>query len=240
MENRIYLQPAYILHKQEFRNTSLLLDLFCLDYGRVRAVARGARRAKSRYRPLLQVFQPLLVSLSGKGEVKTVGVVESSVSAIALRGERMFSGFYLNELVTRILISHAEHTNLYNAYQQALLELQHHDDLHTVLRRFEMSLLQDLGYGFDLEKDCVSRQPIMQTANYLFVPDHGFEKVVDGNSIDPNTVPVFTGRHILELGKLEFTSDDSRQSAKQILRLALQAHLGGKPLHSRDLFRRRA
>ena len=235
MENRVYLQPAYVLHKQAFRNTSLLIDFFCVDYGRVRAIARGARRAKSKYRPSLQVFQPLLVSLAGKGELKTVTAVESSVAAIGLIGERLFSGLYLNELITRLTANNIEYAQLYKNYQNTLIDLQGGDDLNVVLRRFELSLLSELGYGINLEEDCVSKNPFQQDGVYCFIPDLGFEQVSTDHS-GSDEINLFQGRHILELQKLQFTDKEGRIAARQILRLALRAHLGGKPLHSRSLF----
>ncbi|MEC9191360.1 MAG: recombination protein O N-terminal domain-containing protein, partial [Pseudomonadota bacterium] len=99
MNSKITLQPAYVLHRRPFQNTSLLVDLFTLDFGLIRAVAKGARREKSRFRALLQLFQPLLISASGKGEVKTLTSIESNMSAMRLQGERLFSGLYLNELL---------------------------------------------------------------------------------------------------------------------------------------------
>src|SRR5690606_28170120 len=104
MSTRIDLQPAYVLHAQPFQNTSLLVDFLCLDYGRLRAVVKGARRPKSRLRALLQPFQPLLISLVGRGELKSLSAAESSVPALQLQGVRLFSAMYLNELLTRLLM----------------------------------------------------------------------------------------------------------------------------------------
>ena len=240
MDNRVYLQPAYILHKQPFQNSSLLLDFFCLDYGRVKAVARGARRSGSKYRSLLQVFQPLLVSFTGKGEVRTVTGVESSVAAIEMKGERLFSGLYVNELITRMLLNNIEHTELYKRYQDALVGLGGNDDINRILRRFEMSLLDELGYGINLEQDSVSRQPIVTGATYLFVPDLGFEQVEIDNDVGDGIENVFLGKHIVALRKLDFSDPECRTAAKKITRQALRAHLGDKPLHSRSLFVRRS
>ncbi len=236
MENRVYLQPAYILHKQAFQNTSLLVDFFCVDYGRVRVVARGARRAKSKYRPLLQIFQPLLISLVGRGEVKTLAALESSVANFELQGERLFSGLYLNELITRILISNVEYSQLYKSYQSALLALTGTDGLNIVLRRFELCLLKELGYAIDLEQDCVTGQPINTDKKYLFIPNHGFECVASIQDSERTSVNVFLGKHIRELSELSFCDQESTNAAKFILRIALQAHLGDKPIHSRRLF----
>ena len=240
MENRVYLQPAYILHKQAFQNSSLLIDFFCVDYGRVRAVARGARSAKSKYRSLLQIFQPLLISLTGKGEVKTLAGAECSVSAIELSGERLFSGLYLNELITRILISNVENAALYKNYQAALLALQGREDLNMVLRRFELSLLTELGYAINLDQDYVTRLPIIANKKYLYVPDQGFELIAESIENDGAGANIVLGKYILELNQLRFSGEESKKAAKKILRIALQVHLGGKTLHSRGLFTHRS
>jgi len=141
MDTRVALQPAYVLHSQPFQNTSLLVDFFTMDYGRVRAVAKGARSAKSKYRSLLQLFQPLLVSLSGRGELKTLTGLESSLGALRLEGQRLFSGMYINELLTRLLMNHGEHKQLYLAYQDTIAALQGDSAIQLLLRQFELCLL---------------------------------------------------------------------------------------------------
>lgn len=240
MENRVYLQPAYILHKQPYQNSSLLVDFFCLDYGRVRAVARGARRPKSRHRALLQEFQPLLVSFTGKGEVKTVASVEAGAAPCNLSGERLFSGLYLNELITRLLMSHVEHAELYLHYEATLAGLRGEQDLNRVLRSFELGLLDELGYGLNLDQDCVTREAILPGEYYLFVPEHGFERLSGPSGTETGVGNVFLGSHIIDLHKLDFGGSDSAIAGKKIIRLALQVHLNGRPLHSRNLFARQA
>ena len=94
MDNRVQLQPAYVLFSQPFQNTSLMVDFFTIDYGRITVIAKGARRRTSKYRALLQPFHPLLIAFSGRGEVKTLGYLESGFGAIILKGERLFSGLY--------------------------------------------------------------------------------------------------------------------------------------------------
>ena len=160
METRVLLQPAYVLHSQPFQNTSLLVDFFTIDYGRVRAVAKGARREKSKYRSLLQSFHPLLVSFSGRGEVKTVGTVEAGLGAIVLQGERLYSGMYVNEVLCRLLHNHEEHKALYKNYQDTLIALQGDGNMEVILRKFELSLLAELGYAINLDEDYLSHQPI--------------------------------------------------------------------------------
>ncbi|GJM12443.1 MAG: DNA repair protein RecO [Pseudohongiella sp.] len=234
MESRVALQPAYVLHSQPFQNTSLLVDFFTMDYGRVRAVAKGARSAKSKYRSLLQLFQPLLVSLSGRGELKTLTGLESSHSALNLNGQRLFSGMYINELLTRLLMNHVEHKQLYLAYQDTLAALQGEADIQLLLRQFELCLLSELGYGINLDSDCHSHEPIDVDQSYRFTPDIGFQAVAD--ETQHNSSRVFLGAHIVALREHELTDTAVVKTAKRLLRTALAAHLGGKPLHSRSLF----
>ncbi len=241
MESRVHLQPAYVLHKHPFQNTSLLVDFFTIDYGRVRGVAKGARSAKSKYRSLLQLFHPLLVSFSGKGEMKTVIGIESGHAAISLEGQRLFSGLYINELLTRLLLNHVEHKLLYKNYQDALISLQGDENMEVVLRRFELALLSELGYGINLLSDCRSHEPILTEKSYRFTPDIGFELSQENtagseNSDGSGTTRLFLGEHIQAIQQLQFDEPESARAAKRLLRLALSAHLGERPLMSRSLF----
>ena len=234
MDSRVALQPAYVLHTQPFQNTSLLVDFFTMDYGRVRALAKGARSAKSKYRSALQLFQPLLVSLSGRGELKTLTGLECSLGAIVLEGQRLFSGMYINELLTRLLLNHVEHKQLYLAYQDTLVALQGSVDMQLLLRQFELCLLGELGYGINLESDCRSHIDIDADGSYLFTPDVGFEKLIEPEQA--NAARVYSGSHIVALRDFDLSDTDVAKTAKRLLRTALAAHLGGKPLHSRSLF----
>lgn len=236
MTTRIDLQPAYVLHTQPFQNTSLLVDFFCLDHGRVRGVAKGARRPKSRTRALLQPFQPLLVSLAGRSELKSLVAVEGSVSAFSLYGTRLFSGLYLNELLVRLLLSNEGHTELYQSYQQAIIGLHGDRDLSQILRRFELELLDALGYGFNRQTDCNTGQPIEPDATYLFHPDVGFERVLATGEIRAGNPALFSGGEILLLGSSNLGDRAAGNAARRLTRIALQAHLGDKPLMSRELF----
>ena len=238
MDQRIQLQPAYVLHSRPFQNTSMLLDFFCMDYGRVRAVARGVRSNKSRMRPLLQLFHPLLVSFSGRGEVKTVTGTESGHAAIILRGERLFSGLYVNELLTRMLLLHVEHKDVYMIYQNTLAALQGEVDLELVLRRFELNLLAGLGYALNLHVDCRTHSDIESNLIYRFTPDIGFE-VTDEELQSGKAAAnprLFRGAHLIALRDFDLQLRENAQAAKRLLRLALSAHLGDKPLYSRNLF----
>ena len=234
MDARIQLQPAYVIHTRPFQNSSLLVDFYCLDYGRLRAIARGARRQKSRYRSLLQLFHPLLISLAGKGEVKTLTGLESSHSAIELQGRSLFSGLYLNELLTHLLHLHVEHHQLYRAYQEALLNLASNQPIEPILRNFEMDMLVELGYGIDFSREWGSEQPLNPGTLYQFNPGAGFEAVREGASA--SGYRVFSGDVLLSINNRQFSDPRVLKSAKHLLRSAIAAQLGGKELMSRNLF----
>jgi DNA repair protein RecO (recombination protein O) len=238
MENRVQLQPAYVLHRQAFQNTSMLVDFFCLDYGKVRAVVKGARSEKSEYRSSVQPFQPLLLSFSGRGDVKTVVGLESSVGALHLQGQRLFSGMYLNELLARLLHNYVEHKPLYLVYQDTLLALQGDAELEVLLRKFELGLLAELGYGINFESDCETDSPLAADKFYSFFPSLGFSQIGSGTNEVPESAR-FSGANLLALKDLNFNEAGVLSSAKRLLRMALAVHLGDKPLHSRSLFKQR-
>lgn len=237
METRVSLQPAYVLHTRPFQNTSLLVDFFTYDFGRVKAIAKGARREKSRYRSLLQLFQPLLVSFSGRSEIKTLTSLENQHGAISLTGERLFSGMYINELLIRLLLNQEEHAAIFSSYQETLAGLQNQPDLEPVLRRFELNLLADLGYAINLYEDCRDHNPIEADCVYRFTPDVGFESNHHFESEIENPRH-YSGAHLIALREMQLQDPAAAKAAKRLLRQALAAHLGEKPLNSRNLFGR--
>jgi DNA repair protein RecO (recombination protein O) len=236
MSARIELQPAWVLHTRPYQNSSLLVDFLSLDFGRLRAVARGARRAGSRTRALLQPFHPLLISLAGRHELKTLTAVESSHGAMSLQGTRLFSGLYLNELLARLLLSQEAHADLYRSYQQAIIALSAERDVASTLRRFELELLETLGYGLNLEVDCRSGEPITAQGHYLFLEEEGFERIAQAGHVSSAGHVTFTGAELCALRHCDFTEAAHGRAALRLTRLALQRLLGDKPLASRELF----
>jgi DNA repair protein RecO (recombination protein O) len=232
---RIDLQPAYVIHRRPYRDSSVLLDAFTPEYGRVGLVARGVRRASrgSSKAALLQPFRPLLVSFSGRGELKTLVAVEPAQGSLALHGERLLSGMYVNELLVRLLHHNDAHPLLFAAYSAALEELGGVAPLDAILRRFELRLLEDLGYRLELVVDARSRTPVRADQWYRYDPGVGLVASLEVSS-GPQTA-VFAGRDLLAMGAGDFTGS-ARGAAKRLLRAALAVHLGDKPLRSRELF----
>ncbi|MDX1490524.1 MAG: DNA repair protein RecO [Pseudohongiellaceae bacterium] len=236
MSSRINLQPAYVLHTQAFQNTSLLVDFFCIDYGRVRAVAKGARRNKSKTRSYLQAFQPLLIGLSGRGELKTLSAVEGSVSALTLVGRRLFCGMYINELMVRLVQSNEAHPELYEAYQQSLIGLHGDGDVEQILRAFEFSLLHELGYGIDMTTEAHSGALLEDEGRYLFFPDRGFVSTFEVSNSDNASLNEFSGVEISQIRSALKGLGEHPAASRRLARQTLQFYLGDKPLMSRSLF----
>ncbi len=232
---RIALQPAWILHSRPYRDSSLILEVFTPEQGRVSLVGKGVRR-RSRggsNTALLQPFIPLLLSFSGRSEMKTLTQVESAGAATALQGERLFSGLYMNELLVRLLHRHDPHPALFAAYGEALQALVSAAAVDAVLRRFEFRLLEDLGYSFDLGADGRSGELLMEDEWYHFDPDYG---LVRRDGIAESERPAYLGRDLVSMSQGDYSGDASL-TAKRLIRQALAAHLGDAPLKSRDLFR---
>lgn len=230
---RIVLQPAFILHARPYRDSSLLLDIFTWSHGRIHAVARGARGTRSRYRGLLQPFVPLLISWSGNGELANLTQAEPNGLAYWLTSKSLLSGFYLNELLVRLLHRYDAHPKLYEAYQTTLMALSQQQSTELVLRRFELELLIELGYGLSLTHDAMSGAEIVAEKRYRFDPEMGF--IACPQTIETSN-QVFSGKMLLALRNGNLQAPDELRAAKRLLRQALGVLLGEKQLRSRELF----
>lgn len=232
---RVNLQPAYVMHSRPYRDSSALLDVFTAEYGRISLVARGTRRQSRRGSgaALLQPFIPLLVSFSGRAELKTLVATEPAQGRFTLRNERVFSGMYMNELVVRLLHRNDAHPALFSYYDQALKALASVAVVDSVLRRFEYRLLEELGYNFDLGVDGASGQPVRPTHVYRYQPGVG---LVLSNEKGDAASALYAGSDLLAMASGDF-GGAARSTAKRLLREALAEHLGDAPVRSRELFR---
>ncbi len=231
MANRVVLEPAYVLHRRPYSNTSLIVEFFTEKYGRMAAVARSARGLKSRYRGKLELFFPMMISWSGRGELKTLGQVEFSHSPITLGGNPLLCGFYLNEMLMRLLHRDDPYTKLFHFYHETLQKLKSKQELQVVLRLFEKHLLHELGYGLSFVHEHQTKNPIDANAYYQFIPDRGFIRA-ENNTGD---IGVFCGASLLAFHAEQFSDKPTLQDAKRLMRLAFSRHLGDRPLKSREL-----
>jgi DNA repair protein RecO (recombination protein O) len=218
---------AFVLHSRAYKESSSLVDLFT-PAGRSRAVLRGARgRAGSLVRP----FIPLDLELRGRSELKSVARLEPQGIPNLLAGDALFSGLYLNELLLRLLPSEDPHPQLFEHYRVTLPLLAAAQPLEPLLRSFEWRLLGELGYGFALDVD-VSGAAIDPARLYRLHADAGLE-IVD--SAQPG---IFLGQDLLHMAAADWAAPGALSAAKRLMRQALAPHLGGRPLVSRELFRR--
>jgi DNA repair protein RecO (recombination protein O) len=230
---RIELAPAYVLHRRPYRETSFLLEIFTLQHGRVALVAKGVRKARSSLQGLLQPFTPLLVSWSGKGELLTMTHAEANGTAAQLRGDCLFAGFYLNELIMNLLQKWDAHPALYARYENTLAALQSESLEETTLRSFEIGLLDELGYGLFPKDDKTLYQTFSADKFYRYTFEQG---LVESALEAAASVYVFAGKNLLAIAKEEWEEVGVLRDAKRLMRLLLAPLLGARPLYSRKLF----
>ena len=229
---QITVQRAVVLHRRPYRNTSALVEIFSEAHGRVGLVARGIQRGKAPLRGVLQPFVPLLLSWRSGGELGTLTAAEAAGRAPQLQGTRLFSGFYVNELVMRLLHRHDPHPGLFAVYLDTLLRLAHEQDEEPALRAFELCLLDELGYGLVLEHDVMSGEAIVAGRVYRYVVEQGpmLEKTAEDAGIRVQ------GDTLLALAAAREFGAASRVEAKRLMRALLAHYLGGRPLRARDYF----
>ncbi len=224
---------GFVLHRRDYGDTSLLLEIFGMGQGRLAAIAKGARRPRQAAGALLQPFQPLWLAVGGRGEVKTLTAVESAGHAPILVGPALVSGFYLNELLVRLLGRQDPHDRLFVFYQAALVRLANSEDLETSLRHFECQLLAELGYGLNLERVADDGTPILPDRLYVYERESG-PRYPHGDVQGP----CVSGATLLALAHDMPLNPQQRREARLLLRHLLALHLGPRPLQSRELYRR--
>lgn len=228
-------QQAYVLHTRPYRETSLLVEVFSRDYGRVALLARGARRPRSALRGLLMGFQPLELSWSGKGEVLNLIRAEWQGGQPLLMGLPLFCGYYLNELLLRLLPREDPHPFLFERYAQILLHLgqsPRHQVAEADLRCFERALLGDLGYGLQLDRDWQGAA-IDPAAAYRYEMERGPVGLAAGEAGGW----IISGQTLLDMTRDDYSRPVSRSEAKQLMRRLLAYYLDGVELESRKLFK---
>lgn len=227
-------QPAFVLHSYPFKETSLVVELLTRDFGRVGVVARGARRPKSALRGVLLAFQPLLVSWSGKGELHTLMRAEWHGAYHPLKGLSLICGFYLNELMLKLLARHDAHERLFDTYASTLRALTPEADPAAILRAFEKHLLRELGYAVTLDRDVESGHPIVAEQRYSYVIERGPVCVGEGGE---GIGVELLGQTLLDMQSDNYASSVTLQQSKALMRTLINHYLGDQELHTRQLLR---
>ncbi|MDP2879278.1 MAG: DNA repair protein RecO [Sulfuricella sp.] len=225
-------QPAYVLHTYPYRETSLIVEVFSRDFGRLPLMARGARRPKSAVRGLLLSFQPLSLSWFGKAELRTLHSAEWQGGQPLLQGTALICGFYLNELLLKLLHRDDPHEQLFLYYQETLQELARRTDYAAVLRRFEMNLLKELGYALMLGHDADSGAAIETDVPYRYVFERGPVRQKTGK----NGVELL-GKTLLDMAADDYADPVTLQQSKALMRALINHYLGDDTLHTRQILK---
>ena len=222
-------QPVYVLHTYPFKETSLVVELFSQQFGRIAAVAKGARRPHSAMRGMLQSFQMLDGTWSGKNELKTLHSLDWSEGLTLIKGEALMCGFYMNELLLRLLPREDAHENLFAYYQATLKTLAESQNLAITLRRFELKLLQEMGYAVPLLQD-ENDGEIIADKSYRYQAEYGACNL----NATKNGVQL-SGKTMLDMARDDYSDVSTQSQSKQLMRYLLAHYLGDKPLHTRQL-----
>lgn len=219
---------AFVLHSTPYRETSLIVELFSREHGRIGAVAKGAKRPGSALRAVLLQFQPIGVVWSGANELRTLNSAEWLGPAAPLRGDALLCAFYTNELLLRMLAKEDAHAALFDAYSATLEALGSAAPLDETLRHFEWLLLRETGHAPALDSDSQG-VPIQAGGRYQWNPGGGFI------AAEPQAEHAVAGSTLLELSAGRLVSSESRSEAKYLARAILSHQLEGQPLRTRQI-----
>jgi DNA repair protein RecO (recombination protein O) len=172
---RISDEPAFVLHRYDWSESSLILEVFTRHHGRVALVAKGAKRPSSNFRPVLLPLQPLHVAFGGEAEIRTLKSAEWTGGQVMPTGDALLSGYYLNELLLRLLARDDPHPQLFDAYSAAVLVLgsEHGEAIEPALRAFELLLLREIGLLPALDHETATLAPLGARERYGLAPEAG-------------------------------------------------------------------
>jgi DNA repair protein RecO (recombination protein O) len=228
---RVTEQPAFVLHSYPYRETSLILDVFTRDHGRLALVAKGAKRPHSALRGVLQTFQPLSIAWTGKSEMRTLTGAEWVGGMLPLSGDALLCGFYVNELLVKFCAREDPHPQLFHHYVVTLTRLAYDEPPVQVLRSFERALLRETGYAMALDRT-VARKVVTAEGRYVFDPERG---VREASADLPSHWPVVSGQTLLDMEKDDYHRAQTVAQSKTLMRFLLNTYLGGTPLATRQI-----
>ena len=239
--NRISDEPAYVLHRYDWSESSLILEVFTRTYGRVALIARGAKKPSSNFRPILLPLQPLHLAFGGDAEIRSLKSAEWQGGHVMPTGDALLSGYYLNELLMRLLARDDPHPTLFGAYAATvqLLANQNIDTLPVALRAFELRLLRDIGLLPMLDTETATLRALHADTRYVLVAESGLRQAHDD---DRASLPGAQWQDLQQaLGDTALFSDTVRacipglNELKIQLRALLHYHCGVKVLKTRQM-----
>ena len=231
-DNRVLGQPGFVLHSYPYKETSLIIDMFTRDHGRIGLVAKGAKRPFSKLRGVLQTFQPLSLSWSGKTELRTLIDAEWVGGMLPLERSALLCGFYLNELLVKLLARDDRHPALFDHYVSTLNQLAHGEPAQIVLRKFERALLKETGVAADLSRCTSTRSRVELDVDYVVDPEKGARIADRGQG---EVWPIVSGKTLLDMEREDYADPVTQGQSKQLMRFLLAHHLNGQPLNTRQI-----
>src|SRR5450830_219913 len=229
-DSRITGQPGFVLHSYPYKETSLIIDLLSRDHGRIALVAKGAKRPHSKLRGVLQTFQPLSVNWSGKSEVRTLTAAEWVGGLLPLEKSALLCGFYLNELLVKLLARDDPHPALFDHYVATLNKLAHGESAPIVLRQFERALLKETGVAANWTTCTLLRKQVDPATIYVVDPEHGVRPVRPAD-----VWPKVSGKTLLDMEREDYSDATTQTQSKLLMRSLLAHHLGGAQLNTRQI-----
>ncbi len=236
MKRRAEHEPGFVLHAYPYKETSLIVEVFTRGFGRVGLLARGARRPRSTMRGVLLAFHPLQLTWSASTELGTLMSAEWGGGQASLSGVGLMCGFYINELLLRLLPRDDPHEALFDAYSAALARLGSSAgagalrgaENSAILRGFERRMLAELGYAPVLDRDAANGAQIEAAKHYAYEADRG---PVETRRTDGDAV--ISGRTLLDMAADNYDNSRTREEARQLMRALIAERLGGQILHTR-------
>ena len=227
---RVLHEPGFVLHSYPYKETSLIVDVFSRDHGRIALIAKGAKRPHSTLRGVLQTFQPLAVSWSGKSEVRTLTGAEWVGGMLPLEKSALLCGFYLNELLVKLLARDDAHPALFDHYVATLNQLAHNEPAPIVLRMFERALLKETGVANDFTFCTTTRSAVDPQQTYVLDPERG-ARVAHAADVWPRVA----GKTLLDMEREDYSDSTTQLQSKFLMRFLLAHHLGGAQLNTRQI-----
>jgi DNA repair protein RecO (recombination protein O) len=254
------MDRGYVLHSYPYRETSLILQVWTEKHGRLGLVAKGARRPRSASRAVLVPFQPLSLDWFGRGELRTLKTAEPYAPATPLAGQSLLSAFYLNELLLKLTTRDDPHEGLFDAYDTAISEMRalsrltpqlsdsadasQPRSLEPILRRFELRLLQELGYALEMAREAGHGPPIAAEREYFYVVERGAVAApgltttgAGSEGATPSNAVRLRGQTLIDLERGRFEDAATVSQAKQLMRLLINHSLNGQELATRAIVR---
>ena len=229
-DGRVTGQPAFVLHSYPHKETSLIIDVLTRDHGRIALVAKGAKRPHSQLRGVLQTFQPLQAGWTGKSELRILTGAEWVGGMLPLEKTALLCGFYLNELLVKLLARDDPHPVLFDHYVATLNQLAHNEPAPIVLRKFERALLKETGVAADLVRCTGTRQQVQAGQIYVVDPERGPRPAQAGDAW-----PRITGKTLLDMECEDYADAATQAQSKTLMRFLLAHQLGGATLNTRQM-----